>query len=149
MKQNKFIQNKESLLTFAKRSVCYEKSILKLFALLLIFTMLVVPVSAGGSDANLPDEHEHEIVKTSEVNNDDIMPCSFECEACGEGIMEYYETISDDWEHVADVTCQYGYSTHNGQYMDKIVILKYKCNACKIVDTDITVYSKTVCPINP
>ena len=77
-----------------------NKTIVKMFALLLVVVLLAVPVFAGGDQPNLPEDHEHEtvvetekieIVKFVEVNGE-IQPRSFECPYCN-AEMQYHSAI--------------------------------------------------------
>ncbi|MBQ8599179.1 MAG: hypothetical protein IJ411_03585 [Oscillospiraceae bacterium] len=128
-----------------------KKSILKLFALLLIFTALVVPVSAGGDQPNLPDEFEHDAIAEAVVNvvatveNTEVQPCVTDyCSEC-DGEMSLYRTIEGDWEIVAYEPCQYGYGNHTDVVEEKVTTIKYRCNNCGVIDTEYFTETRQYC----
>lgn len=130
-----------------------NKTIVKIFVLLLVVVLLAVPVFAGGDQPNLPDEHEHEavietekieIVKFVEVNGE-IQPRSFECPYCSNGEMYHYSTTTGDWETIYYVPCRKGYTEHTDAYQEKVTTIKYKCGSCAATDTSEYVDSRYIC----
>ena len=109
-----------------------NKNIVKIFALTLAVVLLAVPVFAGGDQPNLPDDA---IVHPRGADT---------CTECG-GEMVFYRSIEGDWEIVDYTSCQYGYNDHTDVVEEKVTTIKYRCNSCKIIDTEYFTETRQYC----
>lgn len=133
-----------------------NKTIVKIFALMLAVVLLAVPVFAGGDQPNLPEEHEHEVVVETKdehnhtviveapVESAEIQPRYTSCSNCG-GSMSLYSSKTGSWETVSYTLCQYGWMDHTDKVQEKVTTIKYKCADCGVIDTEYYTETRQIC----
>ena len=135
-----------------------NKTIVKMFALLLVVVLLAVPVFAGGDQPNLPEEHEHEavaetkdehnhrVIAEASVESTEIQPRYTSCYDCG-GAMSLYSSKTGSWETVSFTSCQYGYMNHTDKVQERVTTIKYKCtnSNCGVIDTEYFTETRQIC----
>lgn len=112
---------------------------IKLSALLLILTMLVVPVSAGGDQPNLPEE--------GEVTVTTVQPRAELCVNCKNGSVGYDRTDYGPWYVIGvAIDCIHGSLTTKDLIKERQVTKVYTCTNCPVEQTFVSYETKQVHP---
>ena len=108
-----------------------NKTIVKIFALLLVIVLLAVPVFAGGDQPNLPEEHEQEAVLTE--NTGDQARAAM-CDRCLKGYVQYLRTDYGNEYFIG--TIPYCHATGATDLSDKVytysITKVYQCTYCGV-----------------
>lgn len=123
-----------------------NKTIVKIFALLLVIVLLAVPVFAGGDQPNLPEEHEQEAVT---IENTVIQPRAQQCSKCMEGSLNYSHTEYTSWAYVGNILyCKKSNAEHCDKWYQRTVHKYYKCSNsnCGLEDFLSSVQNDYRCP---
>ena len=108
-----------------------NKTIVKIFALLLVIVLLAVPVFAGGDQPNLPEEHEQEAVLTENTGDQAHVAV---CDHCLKGYVQYLRTDYGNEYFIG--TIPYCHDTGATDHSDKVytysITKVYQCTYCGV-----------------
>ena len=108
-----------------------NKTIVNVFALLLVVVLLAVPVFAGGDQPNLPEEHEQEAVLTENTGDQAHVAV---CDHCLKGYVQYLRTDYGNEYFIG--TIPYCHDTGATDHSDKVytysITKVYQCTYCGV-----------------
>lgn len=117
---------------------------------LALVAVFVIPVSAGGDQANLPETPvqavESPVQTETPLDKESTAAEAVACVYCDSGSMVLTETVSTDWRCADYIPCQCegGHSPMQDKVMERTVVNVMTCDSCELGLANTTAESKIV-----